>query len=260
VVAIVGMRNGWRWMFYLTAIPVVIAFFMVLFFVKESPVWKARRQDVKERAMTGATAVAVLQLFNAKNVRNTLLGLGVSIFGMYGWWTLFTFLPTYIDRTLNTGITKGAEFMIWTSIGAFFGYLFFGVMSDRFGRRPMFATFFVAMGVMISVFIYSVTTSGMAYFPIVGILLGFFTGYYSGYGALFSELYSTDIRSTGAGFLINSGRAAVFAGPIIITYLIPKIGFSLAINTAALAFIVAAITVMLMKETKGIEITSLDTE
>ena len=150
--------------------------------------------------------------------------------------------------------------MIWTSIGAFFGYLLFGVMADRFGRRPMFAVFFVAMGIMISVFIYAVTTSGLTYLWLVGILLGFFTGYYSGYGALFSELYSTDIRSTGAGFLINSGRAAVFIGPIIITYLIPKVGFSLAINSAALAFVVAAVVVMLMKETKGVEIATLDKE
>ena len=48
---------------------------------------------------------------------------------------------------------------------------------------------------------------------------GFFTGYYSGYGALFSELYSTDMRATGAGFLYNGGRAAVFVGPMIITSL-----------------------------------------
>lgn len=254
--------HGWRWMFYATIVPVVITFFVVLVFVKESPVWQARRQERKAAAASKeikpAETIPLVQLFNAQNIRNTLLGLGVSIFGMYGWWTLFTFLPTYIDRTLNVGITKGAEFMIWTSIGAFFGYLLFGVCADRFGRRPTFAVFFVAMGVMITVFIYAVTTSGLTYLPLVGIALGFFTGYYSGYGALFSELYSTDVRATGAGFLYNGGRAAVFVGPMIITYLIPKVGFSLAINSAALAFVVAAVLVMLMKETRGIEISTLD--
>ena len=111
---------------------------------------------------------------------------------------------------------------------------------------------------MITVFIYTVTSTGLTYLPLVGIALGFFTGYYSGYGALFSELYSTDVRATGAGFLYNGGRAAVFVGPMIITYLIPKVGFSLAINSAALAFVVAAVFVLLMKETKGIEIATLD--
>ena len=39
--------HGWRWMFYATVVPVVITFFLVLFFVKESPVWKAKRQEQK---------------------------------------------------------------------------------------------------------------------------------------------------------------------------------------------------------------------
>ncbi|MBK5959620.1 hypothetical protein CCR97_15605 [Rhodoplanes elegans] len=249
---------GWRWMFYATVAPVILTFFLVLFFVKESPVWQAKRQEQKTRPVASAGGITILQLFNRANRRNTLLGLGVSIFGMYGWWTLFTFLPTYIDKTLNVGITKGAEFMIWTSIGAFFGYLLFGAFADRVGRRPTFAVFFVAMGIMITVFIYTVTSTGLTYLPFVGIALGFFTGYYSGYGALFSELYSTEVRATGAGFLYNGGRAAVFVGPMIITYLIPKVGFSLAINSAALAFVVAAVFVLLMKETKGIEIATLD--
>ena len=247
---------GWRWMFYATLIPVVITFFAVLVFVKESPVWLARK--VQQQTAKQSSKIPLLQLFTPENLRNTCLGLGVSIFGMYGWWTLFTFLPTYIDKTLSLGITKGAIFMVWTSIGAFFGYLLFGLLADRYGRRPIFAIFFVAMAAMISVFVYSVSHSGLTYFPIVGIALGFFTGYYSGYGALFSELYSTDARATGAGFLYNGGRAVVFVGPIIITYLIPKIGFGLAINSASLAFIVAAVLVMMMKETRGIEITTLD--
>ena len=249
---------GWRWMFYLTIVPVVITFFLVLIFVQESPVWLARRAENKVSPATDVKGIPLLQLFSTENIRNTMLGLGVSIFGMYGWWTLFTFLPTYIDKTLNVGITKGALFMVWTSIGAFFGYLLFGVCADRFGRRPTFAIFFIAMGVMLTVFIYAVTTTGMTYFPIVGIMLGFFTGYYSGYGALFSELYPTSIRATGAGFLYNGGRAAVFVGPMIITSLIPMVGFSLAINSAALAYVVAAVLVMMMKETKGIEIATLD--
>jgi MFS family permease len=247
---------GWRGMFYATLIPVAIAFFTALLFVKESPIWLERK---KQQAMASkSTAIPLVQLFNHENIRNTFLGLGVSIFGMYGWWTLFTFLPTYIDKTLNVGITKGALFMVWTSLGAFVGYLLFGVLADRYGRRPAFTAFFAGMAVMISVFIYSVRTSGLAYFPIVGIALGFCTGYYSGYGALFSELYATNMRATGAGLLINIGRAAVFVGPIIVTYLIPRVGFSLAMNSAALAFVIAAVFILLMKETRGIEITSLD--
>ncbi|WP_325533714.1 MFS transporter [Sporomusa sp.] len=247
---------GWRGMFYATIIPTVLVFIGVLFFVKESSIWLERKKMQASQPVNTTTAMPLVQLFNAQNLRNTLLGLGVSSFGMYGWWTLFTFLPTYIDKTLNLGITKGAEFMIWTSIGAFCGYLMFGLLADRYGRRPIFAAFFVAMALIIPLFIYTVTNSGLAYLPLVGIILGYFTGYYSGYGALFSELYTTEVRATGTGFCYNGGRAVVFVGPIIITYLIPKVGFSMAIGTASLAFIVAAALVLMMKETKGTEITA----
>jgi hypothetical protein len=60
------------------------------------------------------------------------------------------------------------------------------------------------------------------------------------------------------GLLLNIGRAAVFVGPILITYLIPRVGFSMAMNSAALAFVFAGAFVLMMKETRGIEITSLD--
>lgn len=246
---------GWRWMFYASVIPVAIAFITAMIFVKESPVWLEKR---KQQKIARSNRFPVVELFSHQHVRNTLLGLGVSTFGQYGWWTLFSFLPTYIDKTLNVDITKGAMFMAWTSLGAFVGYLLFGVFADRYGRRPMFTAFFAGMAVMISVFIYSVKTSGLAYFPIIGIALGFCTGYYSGYGLFFSELYPTNIRASGVGLLLNIGRAAVFVGPILITYLIPRIGFSMAMNSAALAFVFAAVFVLMMKETRGIEITSLD--
>lgn len=248
-------RYGWRWMFYASVIPVAIAFITAMIFVKESPLWLEKR---KQQTIARSNPFPVVELFSHQHVRNTLLGLGVSTFGQYGWWTLFIFLPTYIDKTLNVDITKGAMFMAWTSLGAFVGYLLFGVFADRYGRRPMFTAFFAGMAVMISVFIYSVKTSGLAYFPIIGIALGFCTGYYSGYGLFFSELYPTNIRASGVGLLLNIGRAAVFVGPILMTYLIPRIGFSMAMNSAALAFVFAAAFVLMMKETRGIEITSLD--
>lgn len=247
---------GWRGMFYATIVPTVVVFFVVLFFVKESDIWLARKQKQANQAVKSAETVPLLKLFNAQNLRNTVIGVGVSTFGMYGWWTLFTFLPTYIDRTLKLGITKGAEFMIWTSLGALFGYMTFGLWADRYGRRPLFAIFFIAMALVIPLFLYAINASGLAYLPLIGIVLGYFTGYYSGYGALFSELYSTDVRATGAGFCYNVGRAAVFVGPLLISYLIPKVGFDMAIGSASLSFIIAAALVLMLRETKGTEITA----
>lgn len=251
-------QYGWRGMFYATIFPTIVVFLVVLFFVKESSIWLERKKMKASEPAKPSGSVPLVKLFNSQNLRNTLVAVGVSTFGMYGWWTLFTFLPTYIDKTLQLGITKGAEFMIWTSIGALFGYMTFGIWADRYGRRPLFAIFFIAMALVIPLFIYAITTSGLKYLPLIGIILGYFTGYYSGYGALFSELYNTEVRATGAGFCYNVGRAAVFVGPIIISYLIPKVGFDLAIGSASLSFIVAAVLVLMLRETKGTQITAND--
>lgn len=249
--------SGWRGMFLATLVPAVIVFVYVIFFVKESPVWKEniklrREEEAKE---SKHLQIEFFMLFNQKNIKNTLLGLLVSILGMYGWWTLYTFLPSYIDSTLKIGIGNSATFMIWTNIGNVFGYGSFGFLADKWGRRRMFSIFFVAMALIIPLFIYSITTSGTTYLIWVSLILGYFTGYFGGYGSWYSELFSTEVRSTAAGFCFNGGRAAIFAGPVLITALIPKIGFSLAIGTASLSYVLAAILVFTLQETKGKVIT-----
>lgn len=113
----------------------------------------AKRQEQKAQPQASGDAIPLVALFNKKTIRTTLLGLGVSIFGTYGWRTLFTVLPTCIDKTLAVGISTGAGFMIWTSIGDVFGDLLFGAFAQRCGRCPTFAAVFVAMGIMNTVFI-----------------------------------------------------------------------------------------------------------
>jgi hypothetical protein len=114
------------------------------------------------------------------------------------------------------------------------------------------------MALMIPVFIVAVTQSGLAYLPFVGLVLGYSTGYYGGYGALYAEMFATDIRATGISFCQNMGRLAIFAGPLLVPYLIPRIGFKLSIGVASLSLVIAAGIVMLLRETKGIEITAQD--
>jgi MFS family permease len=163
-----------------------------------------------------------------------------------------------MDRTLGLGITKGAEFMLWVSVGAYAGYVMFGYWADVYGRRIMFASFTSAMAIMIPIFIWAVSNGGTTILPIVAVVLGFSTGYYGGYGSLYSEQFSTDIRATATSFCLNTGRLANFAGPLLIPWLIPKVGFNLAMGVASLALLLAAIVVMMLKETKGKEITARD--
>lgn len=249
---------GWRGMFYATIVPAALAFFALLFFAQESPIWQEIKKKKQQLPQAGSDTMPLVKLFTKRYFKTAMLGLGISAFGQFGWWALFTFLPIYMDRTLGLGITKGAEFMIWTSIGALAGYISLGFLSDIYGRRITFAAFTISMAIMIPVFIYTVNVSGLNYLPFVALVLGFSTGYYGGYGALYAELFSTEVRATAIAFCQNTGRLANFIGPLLIPFLIPRIGFNLSMGVASFALVIAAVIVMFLRETKGIEITSQD--
>lgn len=243
---------GWRGLFYVASIPAWITFIYVLFAVQESPIWlKNRHQTVKRNN------VEFFEIFKPQFLKTTLIGLLVSILGMFGYWILFTFLPTYLDNTLKLGIAKSASFLVWTGLGAMVGYIFFGVLSDRYGRRPIFSLFFAGMAAMVPIFTWTVTSHGITYLVPASLFLGFFTGYFSGYGAWYSELYPTRLRATASGFLFNAGRAAIFIGPVVVAKLIPVVGFTMAISTAAVGYFLAAFLVFILQETKGRDLTAI---
>lgn len=248
---------GWRGVFYVTSIPAVFIFFIVLFTVKESPLWLQSRGLIKESGED--QKLAILECFRGKNLKVTLLGLSVSICGMFGYWMLSTFLPTYLDTVLKVNIGKSAIYLMWNGLGSVIGYLVFGILCDKYGRRIIFSLFFLAMAVMIPVLTYTTENFGTTYLVPVSILLGFSLGYFSGFGSWYSELFGTSIRATAAGLCFNGGRAAIFiAPPLIAKYIIPTFGFSVGMTSVSVVYLVAAILVYTLQETKGTTLSAED--
>lgn len=198
----------------------------------------------------------------------TLLGLSISIFGMYGYWIITTFTPTYLQNVLHVRVDQAPVFLIWTGIGATIGYLVYGQLAELIGRRKSFALFFLGMAIMVPVFAYGATlmplTDGKLAFTtrnivaigVLAALLGFFTGYFSGFGAWYSELFPTSIRSTASGFCFNFGRVGAILGIKLVPILIPLIGFTATISLASVSYLIASAMVFLLQETKGVRLTS----
>lgn len=239
---------GWRYMFYITTIPAAFAFVVVLFFVKESPIWLQSREIKKEAEQK----LEITECFRGANLKTTLLGLSVSICGMFGFWVLSTFLPTYLNTVLKMNVGASAAYLIWNGVGAVAGYIAFGFLCDKYGRRIVFSLYFLALAVIVPLITYTTEVYGATYLIPLFILLGFFTGYFSGYGAWYSELFGTSIRATAAGLCFNGGRAAIFiAPPLVAKYLIPQFGFSMGMASVSVAYLLAAILVFTLQETKG---------
>ncbi|WP_248767134.1 MFS transporter [Pseudomonas sp. MWU12-2345] len=256
--------ESWRKLFIYASIPAYFTLVFIWLFVKESPVWLANREFMRRNADKGR----LMEIFGAQYLKVTLLGLSISVLGMYGYWIITTFMPAYLQNILNVRIDQAPVFVIWIGIGATIGYLAYGYLAEKIGRRLAFAIFFAGMAIMVPVFAYSATlmplTDGKLLFTSGNVLtlgslaalLGFFTGYFSGFGAWYSELFPTSIRSTASGFCFNFGRVGAIAGIKLVPVLIPQIGFTATISLASVSYAIAALMVFTLQETKGVQLTS----
>jgi MFS family permease len=256
--------ESWRHLFIYSSIPAYLTFLFILFFVKESPVWLANREFMKNNAGKGS----MFEIFKPQYLKSVLLALLISILGMYGYWIITAFTPAFLQNILNVRIDQAPVFLIWTGIGAIIGYIAFGYLAEKIGRRKSFAVFFIGMTIMIPIFTYAVThmpltngtleftTQNVTILGILAALVGFFTGYFSGFGSWYSELFPTSIRSTASGFCFNFGRVGAILGIKLVPVLIPLVGFSTTITLASVSYFIAAIMVFTLKETKGTELTS----
>jgi MFS family permease len=135
--------------------------------------------------------------------------------------------------------------------GAILGYLGFGPLADRFGRRPVFA--FMCLGSLIMLPVTYLTPSTYAGVLMLLPILGFFNnGIFSGFPIYLPELYPTRLRATGAGFCFNAGRVLASASPLLTGWLVTTLGtFGRAASTIALIYLVGLTVLVFAPETKG---------
>jgi MFS family permease len=169
---------------------------------------------------------------------------------MIAYWGLYFWLPQFLASDKGVGLnTKGFIWIIPINIGAFIGCNTFGFISDKFGRRPVFVGYLLAMAVLVWFFGHATTLKEVL---ILGPFIGFFgTGFYSGFGAIFSEIFPTRARGTAQGFCYNVGRGVSAVAPPLIGFLVDKYGFAVGLTTVSVFAVAAAIVVLTLPETRG---------
>jgi MFS family permease len=246
-------RYGWRVMFFLGIVPALFALW-VRTKVEEPEVWT--RQKAAETRDPQARS-GFLQIFAPDLVRFTVLSTLISTFVMFAYWGLFTWLPSFLATPVAKGgaglsMVKAPMMMIPMMIGAYFGYVSFGFVADKVGRRPAFAAYLVLSAVL--VYIYG-NTRNPAALMILGPFVGFFgSGYFSAFGAFVSELFPTRARGSAVGFTYNVGRMVSALAPTVIGFFALKFGVGGALTITAIAFVVGALSIFLLPETAGREL------
>ena len=243
---------GWRACFFISILPALLVVF-IRKRLPESDLWLQRRSLALEHPAVDARTNTFFLLFSRTHRKMFLLALILAIFDMSAYWFTYTWLPGYLHQQRAFSLPKSAVWMLVTQAGGLLGYLTFGFVADKFGRRPAYSVYSVIMALGL-VMITLLWESVVIYPPLIlsfMFLVGFGTGMFSGYGPLFTEIFPTAIRNTAMGSAFNLARGVQFFTPVIIVMIAEKYGLGGGISLAALFALLTGAWIWMFPETKG---------
>ena len=244
------MHHNWRLIFLIGAAPALVAL-LVRLRVREPERW------VQARAEAGG-AGRIAELFSPRLRRATWVGSGLAFVAVFGLWGATNWTPTLVralpDIQSLDAATQTAKVSIATMMlnaGALLGYLAFGPLADRLGRRAAFAIMSVGSAVMLPLTF--LAPAGFAHVLALLPVLGFFNnGIFSGFPIYLPELYPTRLRATGAGFCFNVGRVLASLGPFATGALVAALGsFGRAAGAVGIIYVLGLLILPFAPETRG---------
>jgi MFS family permease len=244
--AVILPRFGWRALFLAGLFPALLAL-LIRRHVEEPEIWQ---RTAHSRAKPGEIFQGILR-------RRTILASLLASTVLFAYWGLFTWIPGFLSASADKGgagltIVKSSGYVIPMQLGAFAGYVMFGWLADKIGRRPAFVLYVLAAAILTP--IYGATRDPQTLLAL-GPAIGFTgTGFFSMFGAMLSELYPTGVRGAGLGFVYNIGRGCSALAPWTVGFFADHygIGTSLALNSAF--FALGGILVFTLPETKKAEL------
>ena len=266
---------GWQWMFYIGALPAILALFLRLL-LPESPRWLAvhGRHAEAEAALalieaetqkatgqplppvqpvvtTRDQRASLSDLFGTVYLRRTLVVWVIwfcSYFINYG---LVIWLPTIYRTVFKLPLDVSLRYGLLTQAVGMLGALICALSIDYIGRRIWFALAFTGGFISLSMLAtvpdptsqQVLTYMTVAYFFVSTINLGVY---------LYTpELYPTRVRALGVGTATAWLRFASMIGPTVVGYMIAGGLQSVFLTFAAVAALAAIVTATLAIETKG---------
>ncbi|MFI7382172.1 MFS transporter [Streptomyces sp. NPDC049813] len=197
-----GQMDGWGW-----RVPFLAGALLSLvgFWIRQG----AQETRSEELAAPGARP----GLFDAlrHHPRESLLICGITAGGTLAYYTWTSYLPTYAE--LNTGMDKSDALLAGTLSLAFFTLLqpVGGLLSDRFGRKPLLLFFGVGFALLSVPLLHSLTGSFVSLLlaQCAGMVL--LTGFTSISAAVNAEVFPARVRAAGIGFPYSL-TVALFGG------------------------------------------------
>ncbi len=249
--ALILPRWGWRPLFLTGLLPALLTI-AIQRKVVEPAVWSRS----EKRPGVGV-------LFRPPLARTTLCATALTTSVLLGYWGLFSWLPGFLSAPAEAGgaglsVVRTSAWIVPVQVGAFAGYVSFGWLADRFGRRPAFLAYMIGAAAITPVYGLLPRWGGaqaeaglLAAGPLVGFLG---SGYFSLFGAMLAELYPTAVRGSGQGFAYNFGRAISAAAPFLVGAIADRAGLGAGLAVSSGFFVVGAVLIFTLPETRGREL------
>ena len=114
--------------------------------VAEPELWKSR-----------AAPGSIVEIFRKPLAGRTLAATALTTSVLFAYWGLFTWIPGFLSAPRSEGgaglsIVGTSASVFPMQAGAFLGYVTFGAIADRFGRRPAFLLYVLAAAALVPVY------------------------------------------------------------------------------------------------------------
>ncbi|WP_047866211.1 MFS transporter [Rubrobacter aplysinae] len=209
---------GWRIPFLLSVVMIAVGLYIRLK-ILESPAFQQVQDSGSQHRMP---IVEVLRVYP----KQVLIAMGLRVAENGSFYVFSVFVLTYVVDQLGLPRTLALLGVMIASFIELFAIPFFGALTDRVGRRPVYMFGAVFSLVFAFPFFWLVNTEStlLIWLAIVLALVVGHAAMYGVQGAFFSELFSTRVRYSGAS--LGYQLASVFAGGLSPFIAVALLGWS----------------------------------
>ena len=244
---------GWRIPFLLSAVLVGIGLYVRLQ-LEESPVYQEAKAEIAAKKDTSShmPIVEVIKTYP----KEVFIAMGMRMAENISYYIFTIVSITYVTTYLDQDKSMILKMLLIAAALQFFLVPAVGALSDKIGRRPLYFTGAVGVGIW-AFFFFGLLDTNRSGPVLLAVTVGLFfhTLMYAPQAAFFSELFGTSVRYTGAS--VGYQLASIFAGalaPIIAVDLLgsadEKNTFAVAVYVAV-ASVITVIAVWFAKETRA---------